>query len=223
LAGSWEQAPDGLVEAADLQGGGAPNPGRDALAIYTRRQSQDVRTTRTPPIEVPMKLHGELTINGNKYAKGSEVRWYAIYPFFLIHMLVFGGSGFLMAYSADVPLLFLYVHGGFAIAIYTAFYLAIFGRDEVKWMFVNAGLGVLAIYGQIGWLLSLFGRKIGDYPVAVNVIPFLYYVLYTFLLRHAVLDITGSREDEDRKQKVEYSYIVLSVAVSVFFYVLERR
>ena len=171
-----------------------------------------------------MKLHAELTINGRKYAKGSEVPWYGIYPFFLFHMLVFGGSGFLMAYAGQgVPLLFLYVHGGFAIAIYTAFYLAIFGRDKVKWMFINAGLGVLGIYGQVGWLLSLFGKRIADYPAAVNVVPFLYYVLYTFLLRHAVLDLTGSREDDSRKQKVEYSYIVLSVAVSVFFYVLERR
>ena len=171
-----------------------------------------------------MKLHGDLTINGKKYVKGSEVHWYAIYPGFLIHMLVFGGSGFLLAYADDAPsLAFLYVHGGFAIAIYTAFYLVIFGRDEVKWMFINAGLGLLGIYGQVGWLLSLFGKRIGDYPAAVNVVPFLYYVLYTFLLRHAVLDLTGSREDDSRKQKVEYSYIVLSVAVSVFFYVLERR
>lgn len=170
-----------------------------------------------------MKLHAELTISGRKYEKGTEVPWYFIYPFFLIHMLVFGGSGFLMAYSADVPLPFLYVHGGFAIAVYTAFYLAMFGRDEVKWMFINAGLGVLGIYGQMGWLLSKFGKAIGEFPLSRNVIPFLYYVLYTFLVRHAVLDLTGSREDEARKKTVEYGYIVLSVAVSLLFFYIERR
>ncbi len=171
-----------------------------------------------------MKLHGELTINGKKYPEGSEVRWYAVYPFFLLHMLVFGGSGFLMAYASDpAPLAFLYLHGGFAILIYTAFYLVMFGRDEVKWMFINAGLGVLGIYGQMGWLLSKFGKRIGDYPLSVQVVPFLYFVLYTFLLRHAVLDLTGSREDADRKQKVEYAYIALSVAVSLLFYYLEHR
>ncbi len=171
-----------------------------------------------------MKLQAELTVNGKKYAKGSEVPWYTIYPFFLVHMLVFGGSGFFMAYSAQHPPLgFLYLHGGFAILIYTAFYVTMFGVDEVKWMFINAGLGVLGIYGQMGWLLSKFGKRIGDYPLRVSVIPFLYFVLYTFLLRHALLDLTGSREDGGRQQKVEYAYIVASVAVSLLLYVLQRR
>ncbi|HVN74848.1 MAG TPA: hypothetical protein VMT19_00925 [Thermoanaerobaculaceae bacterium] len=171
-----------------------------------------------------MKLQAELTVNGKKYPKGSDVPWYTVYPFFLVHMLVFGGSGFFMAYSDQRPPLgFLYLHGGFAILIYTAFYLTMFGRDEVKWMFINAGLGVLGIYGQLGWLLAKFGKRIADYPLSRSVIPFFYYVLYTFLLRHALLDLTGSREDEDRKQKVEYSYIVLSVLVSLLFYYLDHR
>ncbi len=171
-----------------------------------------------------MKLQGEITFNGRKYAKGSEVPWYLIYPFFLVHMLVFGASGFFMAYAeARPPLPFIYLHGGIAILVYTAFYLALFGRDEVKWMFINAGLGVLGIYGQMGWLLSRFGKRIGDFPWFVNVTPFLYFVLYTFLVRHALLDLTGSREDESRKQKVEYSYVVLSVVISLLFYYLDRR
>ncbi len=170
-----------------------------------------------------MKLQADLTISGKKYTKGTEVPWYSIYPFFLAHMLVFGGSGFLMAYAADAPVLFLYVHGGFAILVYTGFYLAIFGRDEVKWMFINAGLGVLGIYGQMGWLLSKFGLAIGEFPLYRSVIPFLYYVLYTFLLRHAVLDLTGSRDNEVRRKAVEYGYVVLSVAVSLLFLYIERR
>ncbi len=171
-----------------------------------------------------MKLHGAITIKGRKYTKGSEVSWYTVYPFFLLHMLVFGGSGFLMAYGDKrPPLLFLYPQGGFAILVYTAFYLTIFGRDDVKWMFINAGLGVLGIYGQMGWLLAKFGKRIGDYPLAVSVAPFLYFVLYTFLLRHALLDLTGAREDEDRKQKVEYSYIAVSVLVSLLCCYLDHR
>jgi hypothetical protein len=139
-------------------------------------------------------------------------------------MLVFGVSGFLMAYgSSRPPVFFLYLHGGFAITVYTVFYLTIFGRDEVKWMFLNAGLGLLGIYSQIGWLLSFFGKKIGDYPFYLHVIPFLYFVLYTFLLRHALLDITQSREDANRKKRVEHGYIALSVAVYLISYYLERR
>jgi len=166
-----------------------------------------------------MKLQGDIKINGRTYAKGTDVPWFRIYPFFLVHMLLFGGSGFLMAYAVkNCSVVFLYAHGGFAILIYTAFYLTIFGRDEVKWMFINAGLGLLGIYSQIGWLLSLFGKKVGDYPVYVHVIPFLYFVLYTFLIRHAVLDLMNAREDDLKKQRVEYIYVGLSVAIYLISY-----
>ncbi|HEV2330464.1 MAG TPA: hypothetical protein VGY56_16905 [Verrucomicrobiae bacterium] len=171
-----------------------------------------------------MKLRSDMTVNGQLYAKGTEIPWSKIYPFFLFHMLIFGGSGFFMAYgTAHPPLFFLYMHGGFAIAIYTVFYLVIFGLDDVKWMFINAGLGLLGIYSQIGWLLSLFGKRIGDYPWYLNVIPFLYYVLYTFLLRHAILDITQSREDPMKRKIVENLYVAISTAFYVALYFLERR
>ena len=171
-----------------------------------------------------MKLNGKISINGRTYAKGEEVPWHKIYPLFLFHMLMFGGAGFLIAYAPKQPdILFLYMHGGFAILLYTVFYLVIFGLDDVKWMFINAGLGLLGIYTQIGWILSLFGRKVGDYPLKVHVIPFLYYVLYTFLLRHALLDFTRAREDEEKKKKVEYSYIAASALISLLSYFLETR
>lgn len=170
-----------------------------------------------------MKLHRTISINGRSYPKGSTIRWFQIYPFFMIHMLMFGGSGFLMAYSGgDVPLLFLYAHGGIAILVYIVFYLAIFGADQVKWMFINAALGLLGIYTQIGWLLSLFGRKIGDYPLYRHVTPFLYFVLYTFLLRQAVLDLTKSRDNGAKKKKVEFTYVALSVTFYLVFYLLQR-
>jgi len=171
-----------------------------------------------------MKLPCDISINDRTYAKGTEIPWYKIYPFFLVHILMFGCSGFLMAYASGGPgVLFLYLHGGFAIAVYTVFYLKIFGRDEVKWMFINAGLGLLGIYSQIGWLLSLFGKRIGDYPLYVHAIPFLYFVLYTFLIRQAVMDITQSRENPVRRKRVENGYIAISVAFYAISYFLERR
>ena len=101
-------------------------------------------------------------------------------------------------------------------------YLAIFGRDEVKWMFINAGLGSLGIYSQIDWLLSLVlvDKRASDYPFYVHVIPFLYYVIYTFLVRQAVLDITQSREDPIRKKRAENLFIAFSVAVYAISYYL---
>ena len=170
-----------------------------------------------------MKLRADITINGRLYKKGEEIAWYKIYPFFLVHMLAFGGSGFVMAY-ADTPenILFLYLHGGIAILVYVIFYLVIFGMDEVKWMFINAGLGALGILTQMGWLLALFGRDISDYPFQVHVIPFLYFVLYTFLLHQAVLDLTHSREDETKRRRVESSYIIILAAGYLLSYLMTR-
>jgi len=151
----------------------------------------------------------------NPAAGGMQAKagWF-IYPFFGIHMLMFGLSGFLMAYSSKGPDLgFLYMHGGLAIAVYLVFYLAIFGRDEVKWMLVNAGLGILGIHAQVGWLLARFGKRIEDFPWQVHVIPFLYYVLYTFLLRQFLLDITRSRDNPSRRAFVNNAYVVVSLLV----------
>ena len=81
----------------------------------------------------------------------------------------------------------------------------------------------LASTRQIGWLLSFFGKKIGDYPFYVHVTPFLYFVLYTFLLRQAIMDITQSRDDPAKKKRIENWYIAISVAVYLVSYYFETR
>lgn len=159
-----------------------------------------------------MKLHGAITINGKKYEKGSEVSALAIYPFFLFHMGMFGGSGFWLAYFADdAPTGFLFAHGGIAILVYTIFYLAIFGLDQVKWMFINAVLGIFGVWAEVDILLGLAGRSLGEFPFYVHVIPFLYYILYTFLIRQAMLDLFGARDDEQKRRWVEKLYIGASL------------
>ena len=166
-----------------------------------------------------MKLRSALTINGKAYKKGDVVSAWFIYPFFMLHMLAFGGSGFYMAYAPDgPPLAFLYAHGGFAILVYLIFYLTLFGREAVKWMFINAALGIFGLYTEINWILGFFGTTVGDYPLYVHVIPFLYYVLYTFLLRQAVIDFSGSRHDENKRHKADRFYIIMSVTVYLIFY-----
>ena len=173
--------------------------------------------------ERKMKLATNLKINNKENANGIDMPWYFIYPFFLFHMLIFGISGFLLAYAGDNPdVLFLYMHGGLAITVYTVFYLVIFGRDEVKWMFINAALGLLGIYSQIGWLLSVFGKQINDFPIYVHVIPTLYFILYTFLVRQAATDLTRSRDNPVRKKCVEYCYVAISVAFYLKSLFLER-
>ncbi len=161
-----------------------------------------------------MKLHSDITVNGKLIRKGEPMPMLFIYPFFLVHMGMFGFSGFFMAYGADdVELAFLYLHGGIAILAYLVFYLAIFGRDEVKWMLINAALGFLGIWVEIETILGWFGKELSDFPVAVHVTPFLYYILYTFLLRQMLLDLTRSRDNPGRKRLVEVLYVFGSLLV----------
>ena len=155
----------------------------------------------------------QIYINGKPVQNPAAAKWF-IYPFFGIHMLMFGLSGFLMAYGSNAPAVgFMYLHGGIAILVYLVFYVSIFGRDEIKWMAINAMLGVLGIYSQIGWILARFGKHIDDYPWYVHVTPFLYYVLYTFLLRQFLLDATRSRDNPTRRAWVNNAYVTLSLVV----------
>lgn len=168
-----------------------------------------------------MKVHSPITINGKYYPKGAEVPWYHIYPFFLIHMAIFGGSGFFMAYGVEpVKPSGLLAHGGLAISVYLVFYIVLFGVDQVKWMFINAGLGLYGITAEIGWILGLFDKTLGDYPWYVHIVPFSYYVLYTFLIRQALLDISGAREDEQRRKRVEQGYVWGSLGIYSLIYLL---
>ncbi|TNJ35713.1 hypothetical protein [Arenimonas terrae] len=161
-----------------------------------------------------MKLRSDITINGKVHRKGEAAPMGFIYPFFLFHMGMFGLSGFFMAYGTDdVELMFLYLHGGIAIFVYVLFYLAIFGLDEVRWMFINAALGLLGIWAEIRYILGWFGKSIDDFPLSVHVTPFLYYILYTFLLRQMLLDLTRSRDNPARKRLVEMLYVVVSLVV----------
>ena len=159
-----------------------------------------------------LKLKSGMTVSGKAYGAGEKAPMFFIYPFFLFHMAMFGFSGFFMAYGTDSPdLLFLYMHGGIAIFVYLAFYFAIFGRDEVKWMLINAGLGLLGIWAEINYILGWFGKTLDQFSPWVHVTPFLYYVLYTFLLRQLLLDVTGSRDRPLRRRVVETVYVTASL------------
>jgi len=166
-----------------------------------------------------LKLQSDIRINRVLHKKGSIISWWKIYPFFLLHALAFGASGFAMAYGPDpAPAVFLYLHGGIAILSYILLYRTIFGPEEIKWMFINAALGLFGIYCQIDWILSLFGTAVQDYPFSVHVIPFLYYILYTFLIRQALLDLTRARDNTNRRHIVERLYIAISAAFYTFLY-----
>lgn len=161
-----------------------------------------------------MDEQGKLTREDFDTARKMQASMWIIYPFFGIHMLGFGLTGFWFAYGSNPPALhFQYMFGGFALFVYLTFYVTIFGRDAIGWMLINAALGILGIYSQIGWILDKFGRNIDEYAWQVNIIPFAYYVLYTFLLRQFLLDLTRSRDKPRLRAWVNNLYILVSLLV----------
>lgn len=116
------------------------------------------------------------------YTQGMNVPWYMVYPLFMFHMLMFGGSGFIIAYGSDTDVGSLFMHGGIAIVVYLVFYFSIFGIEQIKWMFTNAALGVLGIYSEIDWILSHFDKHVEDFAWYVHVLPFVYYVLLSLTI-----------------------------------------
>src|SRR5690606_12296942 len=68
--------------------------------------------------------------------------------------------------------------------------------------------------------------NLADFPWYVHAIPMLYFVLYTFLLRQLVLDLTRSRDNPKRRRLVEAAYVVLTLALYAATWLLhlqERR
>lgn len=130
-------------------------------------------------------------------------------------MGMFGLSGFLIAYGDSDPQRagFLYLHGGIAIFAYAIFYLSIFGLDSVKWLVINSLLGVYGIYVEMDWILSVFAKTMDDFAWKFHVIPMIYYVLYTFLIRQMLIDVLGARANTDRRKLANLTYVVLTLVV----------
>lgn len=139
--------------------------------------------------------------------------WLFIYSFFLVHMLAFGSAGFFLAYGPDPDFGFNVIFSGFAICVYMVFYLVMFGLDEIKWLIINSALGVLGVISQLDWILERFGKSISDFPARIHVIPFIYYVLYTFLLRRAVLHIFKAQVGTRAALFIDIGYVVISLIV----------
>lgn len=138
-------------------------------------------------------------------------------------MLLFGAAGFAMAYQGDADALeFSYVHGGIAIFVYLIFYLCIFGFEQIKWMVINAMLGLYGISVEINWILNAaFDKSVNDFSYHHHIMPFIYYVLYTFLLRQGLLDMFKAHLSETRRQIVNTVYVAVSLLIySILYWVL---
>lgn len=138
-----------------------------------------------------------------------------VYGFFLFHMLAFGSAGFFMSYSDRPDLTFNFLFSGFAIFVYIVFYLIFFGLDEIWWLFINSALGILGIMAALDWILFLFGTSTDHYSAQAHIIPAIYYVLYTFLLRRAILHLFHAEDGTRKKHIIDGLYIAGSLLLYV--------
>lgn len=170
-----------------------------------------------------MMFRNPLSPDGKPFTKENRAPWLKVYPFFLAHILGFGAAFFYAAYFAEgTELSGLYIGGLFVSGIYFLFYFTMFGREEVEWMLVNALLGLLGTYTQIGWILALFGKSAGDYSANVHVIPFIFFVLFAFLLRRAVLDLFYAKAGMKKEQIANTAYVIISLLIHGVPYLLRQ-
>ncbi|MBB3166933.1 hypothetical protein [Simiduia aestuariiviva] len=129
-----------------------------------------------------------------------------VYGFFLLHMLVFGSLGVYFAYWTD-SVIELYLFQGFAIYGYLIFYRALFGIDVIGWIVVNVALGIWGVFLEIELFLSVFDKQFSDYGFSRHLVPITYYVMYTFLLRQAMLAVLHGYDT----RSVNGLYVVVSI------------
>jgi hypothetical protein len=170
-----------------------------------------------------MRIHGHITLGKRRFEPGDEVSALDVYPFFFLFLLVPGAGTFALAYGSETPDVgSAYAVGIFIVCFFLVGYLTIFGRDEVKWMLINAALGIFGIFGQISWVMStFFFKSIDDFPWYVHAMPVLVYVLFTFLVRQALLDLLGGRDNEARARAAATLHVVVSVALTVLFFFVQ--
>lgn len=141
-----------------------------------------------------------------------------IYVFFLIHILAFGSSGFALAYSSEPSIFFLYIHGGIAITAYISFYKYIFGVDAVRWIFINSAIGIFGIYNELRIVFHYFDKDISDFAWYVHVIPFTYYIMYTFLIYQTILLLGRADKSTTRRTIIEVAYALFTLGIYYAIY-----
>jgi hypothetical protein len=131
-----------------------------------------------------------------------------VFIFFLVHMFMFGGSGFILAYD-DSPFLFALMHGGIAIFVYIVFYLVMFGVDRVRWMFINSIFGLAQTYEIINGIVTLFIKNFDffSYPFYRHIIPSIYIILYMFLIRQFIKYLTQANKNKSRKKLADFLFL----------------
>lgn len=137
------------------------------------------------------------------------------YAFFLAHSGAFTAAALFLAYG-DVDQAFpqlpaLYFVGLGYLALGLPLYVYAFGIDEGRWLVINTVIGFVGITAEIRLLVSFLSRSFDDFGWHIHAAPFFMYVLFTFLSRQLVLDLCDARGKPARKQRVEWTFVALSL------------
>lgn len=153
----------------------------------------------------------------SKESEKKKIPWFPkafIYPFFLVHMAAFWYSWFSISYSEPGRLfLFGFIHWWFAIFVYMIFYLAIFWLDKIKDMLIWALIGIMWTIARLEKIIPYRWHEIWDYYRAAHIIPGLYFVMYTFLIKQALIDIISIFHKKHAKKIAEIIYIWIGISV----------
>jgi hypothetical protein len=113
-----------------------------------------------------------------------------IYPFFLLHMLCFWFVWFNLSYFQEwIEYSSVFGFWLMSIIIYLVFYLVFFWIWKIKDMFINAIVWSISIYAWMWDILFFFGEDISSFNRYWHIVPWIYFVMYTFLLRNLLKDL----------------------------------
>ena len=167
-----------------------------------------------------MKLKTDISIGSNTYSKGSYLHWSKVYGFFTVIIALHFWLVFDITYiQQDIVLGFTLCFGIFLPVLYLLAYRSIFGLAEIRWLIVNSIIGIIGVLAELDWVLSYFyDKSLSDFNVFFHIIPCVHYIMFTFVLRQAVIDSFHARYNLKRREYVNLGFTLISTILYVALY-----
>lgn len=125
------------------------------------------------------------------HRKNNYITSYKFYILISILIIIFSSLWFYLTYFEN-KLIISYIMSSLYILFFLMFYFLAFGRDKIKRMFITSLIGISSIYSQLSNILKYFDKNINEFSWIYHIIPGIYFILFSFLLRRALVDICRS-------------------------------
>jgi hypothetical protein len=138
------------------------------------------------------------------------------YIFFLFHSWIFAISWFMIFYTGQMPL-FGFLHWWIAIFVYLSLYSAVFWKEEIRNMLIGALIWALQIYSWLELIWSSlinetwYYKTFASMPLYYHIVPGLYFIMYTFLLKNAMIDLIWARNNPERSNIANWTFYIISL------------